>query len=308
MDLDTIASRAAIGDPRERPSRLAKAGLLERLRPGVYLDAEAWAKLGEAERHLARMAAARHVLGDRTVFSHESAAVALGIPVLGGLPTRPCVLVEPGGSKSSGLVRRVHRDRGDGVLRRASGFLIPAVSQVVVDLAASRTPLAAVVAVSHARRRLGLPLGVLQAQLGLDRPRRGARSVERALVESTDLSDSVLETLTLVRIRDLGFAEPEQQREVSAGGRRYRVDFAWEDGEIVLEVDGRVKYEDPDLLGERSGAAALWGEKRRADAILSSVRRLVRATWSEVWEGHELERRLLAAGVPRARRPRPLTR
>lgn len=161
---------------------------------------------------------------------------------------------------------------------------------------------------SHARRFLGLSLDVLCGTFDCNRPYRGARLVEQAITASTDLSDSVLESLALVRIRDLGFAEPVQQWEVRVGSDRYRVDFAWEHGAIVLEVDGRAKYENATMLEGRSGAQVVWEEKRREDAIRASAERFARAGWTDAWDGVGLERRLLAAGVPRVRPPRPLTR
>ena len=308
MELDTVAARVKAGHPRERPSRIARTGSLTCVRPGVYLDAETWAGLSEEARHLVRMRAAQHVLGPDTRFSHESAAVALGIPVIGGLPRRPSVLVPPDGSKSSSLVRRVHRAASPGQLQRHDGFVLTSTAQAVLDIAATRSPLAGVVAASHVRRHLGMPLDVLQDALAESRPYRGARSIEHALGASTEFSDSPLETLVLVRIRDLGFAEPVQQQEIVARGRSYRVDFSWSDGALVLEADGRVKYEDADLLDERTPEQVFWAEKRRADAISEHVARLTRTTWDDAWSGAALEQQLLTLGVPRIHPPSALTR
>ena len=113
----------------------------------------------------------------------------------------------------------------------------------------------------------------------------------------------------LVRCDDLGFEAPQQQVVVEArDGRCYRCDFAWRGGEVIGEADGRIKYVDPALRAGRSADAVVFEEKRREDAIREVRRAVLRFTWDDAWTGHRLEQALLAAGVPRLRKARPLTR
>jgi len=110
----------------------------------------------------------------------------------------------------------------------------------------------------------------------------------------------------MVRCRDLGFEEPDQQVALAGiDGRVYRCDFAWRDGQVLGEADGRIKYLDD---GERPGADALWAEKRREDALRFGRRAFVRISWEDAWHGDALATKLDRAGVPRIRRTRhPLT-
>ncbi len=306
-ELVPLAALEARGEPRERAPRLAAGGQLVRVRRGFYAAADAWSNADAAARQVVRMRAVQLALGSETVFSHTSAALVHGIPLIGGVPSRPHLTVRVGSSKTSAAAVRTQRDLDPGEIELVDGFRVTALLRTVLDLVACSRPLAGLVAVSHARRFLGLGPERLLEMIERERPFRGARPAERAVLGSTDASDSPLETLVLTRCRDLGFAEPEQQREVAAGRRRYRVDFAWEDGRIVLEADGRGKYEDPELTAGRSPVEVVLAEKRREDAIRRRVERFARVTWADAWDGVGLARVLEDLAVPRTRPPRPLT-
>jgi len=192
----------------------------------------------------------------------------------------------------------------------ASGARATSRPRTALDLAAGVSLLDGIVAVSSLRSA-GEPLDTFESVLERAGRFTGVATARRALRRSIDGAESVLEILTMVRCEDLGFAAPELQVEVlGVDGARYRVDFAWRrsDGRwIVAESDGRVKYRHAEYLEGRSAEQAVWDEKRREDAIRPVVAAFVRFTWSDAWNGAGLERRLLAAGVPRPRIPRPLT-
>jgi hypothetical protein len=114
--------------------------------------------------------------------------------------------------------------------------------------------------------------------------------LERALGIARGLSESPLESLSLARFAQLGFAQPSQQYEVSVDGQFYRLDFFWEGARIAGEADGAQKYRQP---------GDLWREKRREDAIRRQVNAFVRWSWSDAWHGEPLARILAAADVPR---------
>lgn len=78
------------------------------------------------------------------------------------------------------------------------------------------------------------------------------------------------------------------------------VDFWFPDQGVVVEVDGRAKYEDPEMLGGRTTAQAHWEEKRREDFIRSfpEVRYVLRVTWRELMRPEDLRVLLVRSGVP----------
>ncbi len=128
----------------------------------------------------------------------------------------------------------------------------------------------------------------------------GVRRARIAVERSVELAESVLEVLVFVRCEDLGFAVPELQRPVvGVDGGSYRVDYAWRDGRILGEADGRSKYFGADRPSGRAAEEVLWAEKRREDALRAVCDRFIRVSWDDAWAGHPLARRLVAVGVPR---------
>ncbi|TDS82648.1 hypothetical protein EV640_11421 [Nesterenkonia aurantiaca] len=131
---------------------------------------------------------------------------------------------------------------------------------------------------------------------------RGARlraEWARAVDFADPRSESVGESLSRVRISELGFAVPELQSVVRVEGREYRLDFEWEGG-VVGEFDGKQKYLRSQELFGRSAEEAVYREKLREDAIRSTGRRVVRWSWDDLHHPNILRDRLTRFGVPRA--------
>jgi len=309
LEIIRRAELVALGDSPQRATRLVRAGQLMRLRRGIYVNAEEWRLAEPAVRHRTSMRSLAAVPRVRPpVFSHESAAVVHGIPLIGALPPRPHVIVPPGSTKSSRLVRRTERRLPSGRIDTLEGFHLTDPAMTALDLAAVRSRLGGIIAVSHVRRVHRIDRSALAAELDAMRPCRFATRIEHAVAHSLSDSESPLETLVAVRCADLGFAAPEQQLELVVEGRRYRVDFAWGGGDVVLEADGRAKYGALAAAAGTDGASVVWAEKQREDAIRTRVRAFGRTDWAAAWDGTELERTLIRLGVPRVRPPRPLTR
>jgi len=283
--------------------RAAARRELTRIRPGAYVDATEWRMADDAERHRTAVYAARAAARSEPTFSHESAAALHRIPTVGEWPLRPVVTLPRGRGCSTRVVERVHRDLDpEDIVEFDDGIRATSAARTAIDLAARRSPLSAVIAMSHVRNA-----GVGDAELdaAFDRAGRmaGIRSARIVRSESSALSESPLETLVMVRCRDLGFAEPEQQRVVrGADGVPYRVDFAWRDGRILGEADGRLKYRS--VEGAPTPQQVLWAEKRREDALRIRCDRFVRIAWEDAWHGAGLEALLVEAGVPRVGMPR----
>src|SRR5699024_3160363 len=66
--------------------RRAAEGTLLRLRRGIYVDSSEWQEAGEETRHAARIQAVALTRRDDAVFSHQSAALLWGLPILGRWP------------------------------------------------------------------------------------------------------------------------------------------------------------------------------------------------------------------------------
>jgi len=292
----------------QRIHRLARVGELVRIRPGAYLPARVWEGLRPEARLRLRVIAAHRCLPGRPVFSHESAAVLHGIPLVGGVPERAHVVVGESAPRSTPSLRRTSRRLADADRVSVGGVLATSPLVTALDLAASRSRLSGAMALSDVRRRFEIGLDVIEARVEASRPFRGVRRVGAALRLSSPLSHSALESLVLVRCEELGFPRPSQQWPVMTAIGCFAVDFAWEEGQVVLEADGFAKYTDPALLGDRSTEERVIREKLREDAIRAVVRSFGRTTWEDAWAGAPLARTLDRLGVPRIRRSMALSR
>ena len=96
----------------------------------------------------------------------------------------------------------------------------------------------------------------------------------------------------------LGFAPPELQAELRDASGLMRVDFLWRTERIVLEFDGRVKYE-AGSAGTSSASDVVWREKLREDRIRRMGFGVVRVVWADLMRPDALRARLAAAGIPR---------
>jgi very-short-patch-repair endonuclease len=103
---------------------------------------------------------------------------------------------------------------------------------------------------------------------------RGVGPVRAALRDADGRHESPGESLAAHVLAGLGH-ELQPQFEVVAEGRTYRADFRIAGTRVLVEFDGRVKYES----GDR---AVLFEEKRREDALRRAGWVVVRLVWSDL--------------------------
>lgn len=281
------------GDSTLGLERGARAGRFVRVRPGAYMPTNEWMLLDARERHLAAMEALHATARRRVVFAVESAALLHHLPVVGGWPALPRVVASdsPKPRGRTGTSPRWRPVETSDIVH-VDGMWATSRARTAIDLAAERDLVSGVAALDAALAR-GAEREELARRVDADRPFRGARKVDVALSIATGASESVLESLSLVRILELGFPRPEQQAEFDVGGELFRVDFWWPEQGVVGEADGLEKYESRvDLIRE----------KHREDALRTVVPRFVRWGWAEAWGSNPLEAGLAGAGLPRSRR------
>ena len=90
--------------------------------------------------------------------------------------------------------------------------------------------------------------------------RRGVAQARAVLGLATPFSESALESALRWLVLVLGLPIPQVQYPVETPEGRWWVDMCWPDRRLVVEADGRKKYQ---------GAEDLWKEKRRQDRIES---------------------------------------
>jgi hypothetical protein len=281
------------GDSPARLERGVRDRKLLRVSRGAYVTRAAWTDLSPEAQHLERICALDRTSPGET-FSHHSAAAIWGLPIIGDWPIRPHVLRSSPHGTSRRVTFSVHGAVIEsGEIEMVDDLKVTSKVRTALDVAACSGLEAAVVILDAVAADSTIGPARLAERTAELRPFRGVRRVDAALRHVTGLADSPLESLSLLRIAELGFPHPEQQREFRIGGVTHRVDFYWPEFEVIGEADGWSKYDD--------GVDAIKREKRREDELRSVVRGFARWEWRDAWLGEGLAARLVRAGLPRKR-------
>ncbi|ROP66952.1 hypothetical protein EDF19_2298 [Curtobacterium sp. PhB115] len=278
-----------------------RRGVLERIRPGVLVRPGALDELHPGERHQVMVRAARHLIRPRDVVSHESAGVLLGLPLVGPAPPKVhlSVLTTTHTRVTSWFVQHGVGARPPWTAESMDGLLVTTPARTAVDIAASRPLDHALPVVDHVLRAGSASRDSLTTEL--DRLVAARAKAGIAIGMGSGLSGSPAESVCRVRFRELGTPEPVQQHTFQRSGAGPAVvDFWFPAQGVVVEVDGRGKYEDAEMLDGRTTAEAHWREKRREDFIRSfpEVRAVVRLSWSDLMRPDSVRAELRRAGVP----------
>ncbi|MHA3684401.1 hypothetical protein ACXR2W_09105 [Leucobacter sp. HY1908] len=118
-------------------------------------------------------------------------------------------------------------------------------------------------------------------------PRSAGNLAVRALLEfANPASASPLESVSKLRMLQLGIDFELQKRVQSPGGRWWYIDFWFPGQQRFGECDGRAKYADEVLRQGRSADDIVYAEKRRQNAIEGITR-----TRGVRWGASEVETR-----------------
>ncbi len=276
--------------------RLVDRGVLVRLRRGAFAVADDHATWSRRQRHLVTARAALAHLGPGYALSHDSAAAAHDLSLY-GLDLDVVHVARVGGTTSrtrNGITR--HRD----VLEEADVVDVDGLRVVRAPLAVAQAAVASDVErgavlvsswISHlrsdARRRGRLEQfsqeeakGDIRRVLASYAGRPGTRTAADAVTIADGRCESPGEVRVLVLCWRFDLPRPEMQYELSLlDGRRAEVDFLWPTQRLVVEFDGRVKYDED---GDESARATVWAEKRRELKVRDLGYHVVRLTWADL--------------------------
>jgi hypothetical protein len=224
-------------------------------------------------QHVLKAGAAIVLSGPGCVVSHESAAMMHGIDLL----TRnvPNVSVcSPTGRR--GIRHGVHRYVApipDSHVTWKFGLPVTTAARTVVDIARTGTFADGVVAADSALNK-GLVSPLELRIVASECPSRGSVQAVRAVEFASGLAESPLESLARVAFDDEGLPPPELQVSI-AGDRGFigRVDFYWKRYRTIAEVDGALKYAEPDRARKQ-----LWRDK----ALRRAGYEVVHFDWREI--------------------------
>ena len=252
-------------------------GDLTRIRHGVF----AAPLLGSGHRFLDELAVARRqaaavsVVNRRVPVSHRSAAALAGIPLIDA-PKRVCATFP---RDRRGDIPGVHLHHGrlfPGHVIKLGRILLLSPARTVIDLGCELGVDAATAAADSALRDGLASRDDLTAALDLCAGRPGVCASARAVQLADPRAESVLESLSRLRIIDSGVAAPDPQVRIFDHAGRFcgRVDFYWDEFGVVGEADGMGKYEE--------GLESLTDEKKRQGRLEDTGLIVVRWGWSDL--------------------------
>lgn len=254
------------------------------VRRGVYAERALWDQLtGWDERSRLRDRAVHLAMTTEHVMSHDSAARALGIPLLRASHelshiTRPGV----GGSRTERGVKH-HLTRiplGDTVVVDLMEVTGPA--RTGVDLAREHGLASGIVALDHVLAQ-GIPRAALELELLTMWCWPGVRTAREAVTRAHPGSESVGESLTRILIDDAGMGPAEPQFPVWVDGHVYWIDLLV--GCHGFEFDGRRKLRAVERggLADRQVEDLLWDERARQIAICGEGFGMSRVSWDDLF-------------------------
>lgn len=292
---------AALASSREQSSSPV------RVRRGAYVVGADWAEKEREARHFVRMQAVSASMRSAPVFSHQSAALVWGIPVV-GVPMQ--VQLIAAGRVGVRTQRGIswHNDAiRDSEIAEVGGFLVTNLERTLVDLARACSFPSAVAALDAgirtsfdspvAGRVRGVESGRLSELVNAAARRRGVRAARRAVAFADARSGSAGESVSRANLHLLGFSAPELQVPFRRDDGGFDiVDFDWPALGRFGEFDGRGKYLRDEYTGEREIEEVVLAEKDREDRIRRHRPLGVRWGWDVALDPLKLHRHMVAHG------------
>ncbi|AMD87283.1 hypothetical protein AXF14_06380 [Actinomyces radicidentis] len=275
---------ARTGNRNELTRQARTEGTLLRLRAGAYVDRRAFARLRPSEQHRVRIIAAHRCddLQDGAALARESAAIMMGIPLIGPVPER-VQLVRPArlGGRLTATTRTLTAPPSVD-LTDLAGVPITSAAQTLIDLGRRRSFASTLASMDHCLHTTAVSKEQLLGLLATQQHRPGNGLARRAIEWSDSRAESPGESLSRAVIIENGLAVPDLQRELLDDDGEFlgRVDMLWEEHGVVGEFDGAMKY-TRGLTGAYPQEVVV-AERRREHALESRGHvRVARWTWAD---------------------------
>lgn len=294
----------AIGITKAQLAKDAWRGTLLQLRRG------AWTEERPDDHRIAHLQKARALCQQRldAVLSHETAAIAWGLPVDSDALARVHITSQSlGHGHHDPDVYESNTPLASHDIGVHEGLLITNVARTVIDIGRTARLEWAVAAADSALHN------GLVTQCELDRAvreaarRKGIARARHVVRFANSLAESPLESISRVQLARLPIPEPVVQYPVKLNGMKVATsDFGWEQEGIVGEADGAIKY-GPLLREGETPEQAVMAEKRREWKIKAAGFTVLRWGMAEALSYDKLSAIVLPEFEWRDRRPRPRT-
>ena len=230
------------------------------------------------------------------VFSHWSAGVLHGLPLLGRRQLARVHVTVTGDAHRGRIGVAAHLAPLSRDVVQIGTIQATSTARTVVDIALG-APFREGIAAADGALHAGLQREVLVEAVERAADRRGAGRARRVVAFARAEAESAAESQSRVTMLQLGVVSPELQFEVfDRLGLAGRLDFWFPRLRVGGEVDGEKKYLDP-ALARRGAGRAVVEEKWREDRVRSEIQRLARWGWREAGDPALLGPILARAGV-----------
>lgn len=255
QSLITTSQTEIVGVHRKRCQRLVDRGIWERLETGVF------GPVGVPLTWKRRLMLGLLLAPDGSLGSHRSCAALLGV---GGITSPKPEITIPRGStlRRPWLITHESTDLDLADRRRVDGIPITGPRRLAMDLGSVVSAERYRQALRGLRSQHGVRFdGLLRTYL---RHKRSGRNGGAALrdwldryVDTGGVAESELEQLALDAFLDAGLRPVSQLWVETAGSLRYRLDLAFPDLLIAVEVNGSQHEEKPAQVADAARKAAL---------------------------------------------------
>ena len=279
------AAALAAGESDASLARALRAGVIVRLRRGMYVASAHHAAADDVAKHLLLARAAIAAQRGEVVLTGASAAALYGFALYHqDLSTVHLLRLDRGSSHRAASANH-HRVVDDvlGEIGEYAGLLAVSPARAVWEVACRSTLEAGVVTADSALRldpTIAAPLEEFRDRFAHV---RGSRTARTAIRLADGRSDSPGESVCRVQFLRYDIPSPDlQYRAFDHLGRRVGdADFYWEDARHLGEFDGKIKYQKLLRPGE-SASECVVREKRREDAMRADLRGMTRFVWADV--------------------------
>lgn len=288
--ITTQAARAAGYDAREI-ARMVQSGQWVVVRRGVFIEAERWqaADVWSMRPRLASRAVDLR-LRHAHVFSHDSAALEHGLPLIGTPELVHVTRTDVTGSRRREGIAQHGAAHDPAGVQMVDCLPVLPVGRTAIDVAREHGYAAGLVAMDGALR-LGLPRAELTGIRKSMERWPGITAADAAIADADPGAENAGETLARILVNSLGVGRARTQFPV----RLEDGTTAWLDliiGRHAFEFDGRVK-----LIAVADGGVATksadrvaWEEKKRERLIRPLGIGISRVIWEDVTTGVEAAR------------------
>lgn len=282
--LVTTADLRRLGADDQTIARWVRRRLLRTVRRGVFTTPEHWAALGEYDgRPLLRVRAARLSMRHRHVLSHDSAALAHGLPLID--PATALVHFSREDLRATrhraGVLQHAARYRSD-LVDVVDGLPALNASRTVCDLARFHGYRHGLVA-ADAALRCGIARSDLEAVADAMHQWPYSLTVRAVVADADPGAESPGETLARELVLEAGLGPVETQFPIA-----HAAGIFWCDIRVrrhLIEFNGRIKYLSAADGGLSHGdlERQLWAERKREREMCAPGFGMSQLVWADFW-------------------------